>query len=678
MLILIDLDGTLINTVHPSWKPYKDGQDKYSIEPYLAQIPVFAGAREFIALRKSKGDKIVVVSDSHFLYVSPICKMFGVDFVSLADKPNSSHLNSFFKFHPEYKTEFDSGNCVVIGDTKLDIELGRHIGAMTIWFLPYKITDDIKDERDGIGDEIVSKKMGPTFAAKTFQEIDKILDSHISNLYSIEAAFAESLSSRAVKLNNTRYADGSYACIRCLARQEQGACDKYARADKYYLMSNAQRTQDFLQTLAAGISNYLNQPSLSQGWDFFTYLTDKKTTIPPNKMKEIFDMVATNVPKVQLLKWSEKVSGSLREQNLYSDRQSFLQKYLFVECPMETTIDMYRQEQKTPMSLSGKSVIVLDDQLTTGATAWHVIRKLKEKGVRNVLFIAMFQMILPVSNDVKCPRCGKSMLIKIRRSDGHKFYSCVPPDYRGEGCGYILDVEGNPIDRKFVEIQQNYEWGYDKFKIGRSALPNFKQIVVDSEANIQLIDRMRMYNTGASDDDIKYMREIIGKAEKLVFNDTKRNTHWEDFIYNWSHCDYWDSYGYSLEYVINSLDELDNYIKYSEIEEKYPKSVEIYYKGRNRVPKIKLIIGSEDIIKLIDRHELYVSCEVNGISDEYIRYVQLIDKKGQRDIYSNVKRNKYYKEFACRYSNENNHEFVCLEYSLEHINELDYYIASIE
>lgn len=26
MLILLDLDGTLINTVHPGWRPYKDGQ----------------------------------------------------------------------------------------------------------------------------------------------------------------------------------------------------------------------------------------------------------------------------------------------------------------------------------------------------------------------------------------------------------------------------------------------------------------------------------------------------------------------------------------------------------------------------------------------------------------------------------------------------------------------------
>lgn len=441
MLILIDLDGTLINTVHPIWKPYKDGQENCIIDNYLAQLPVFPGAREFLNSRKAKGDNVVVVSDSHYRYVIPICNMLGVECVSLADKPNTSKLNQFFETHQNYKQDFDNGHCFVIGDTKLDIELGRQIGAMTIWFLPYQITEDIKDERDGIGDEMLSKKYGPTYAAKTFDEMERILDAPLSNLYSIEATFANSISYRAVRFNDNRYRDGSYACIRCLARQEQGACDRYARADKYYIMSNPQRTQEFIRTLAEGISNYINQPALiSQRWDYFTYLTDKRSTTPPNKMKDIFDSVETSVPKVQLLKWADNVYGSLREQNLYSDRQAFLQNYLSVECPFVTSIDMFGQEQQTALSLSGKNIIVLDDQLTTAATAWHVIRKLKEKGARNVLFIAMFQMTLSVSNGMICPRCGKPMLIKIRRTDGHRFYSCTPPEYRGDGCGYIQDI----------------------------------------------------------------------------------------------------------------------------------------------------------------------------------------------------------------------------------------------
>jgi predicted HAD superfamily phosphohydrolase YqeG len=441
MIILIDLDGTLINTVHPTWKPFKDGQDNYDINNYLAQVPVFPGAKEFIANRKAKGDKIIVISDSHFRYVNPICDMLGIERISLADKPNSVKLNEYLTNHPDVNAKVEAGDVVVIGDTKLDIELGRHIGAMTIWFLPYLITKDIIDERDGIGDEMVSKKTGPTFAAKTFAELEQILNSPLEHLYSIEAIFAGRHSTRAIRLNNNRYSDGSFVCIRCLARQEQGACDKYARADKYYMTANTNRTTDLLATLASGISDFINQPPLlQQGWNYFTYLTDKNTTIPKNKMKEIFDLVETSIPKVQLLKWANNVSGSLRERNLYRDRQSFLQQYLSVECPIVDVLNATGLSTASPISLRNKNIIVLDDQLTTAATAWYVIRKLKEKGAKNILFIAMFQMILPVNNDVLCPNCGKPMLIKIRRIDGHKFYSCTPPKYGGNGCGHVEDI----------------------------------------------------------------------------------------------------------------------------------------------------------------------------------------------------------------------------------------------
>ncbi len=437
MLIFIDLDGTLINTVHPSWKPYKDGIKTYPV----SNIPIFEGALEFIRSRKSKGDILVVVSDSHFKYVTPICNMLGLDSVSLADKPNTKKLNDYLDLHLDYKVQVENKETFFIGDTKLDIEIGRKIGAKTIWLLPYRITDEIKDERDGIGDEMLSRKMGPTYEARTFQEIETILDSPLINLYSVESAFTGNQSKKSIKFSYNKYRDGSYACIRCLARQEQGACDIYGCADKYFMMSNPQRTQDFLQKLAEGISTFLNQSAIkNQKWDYFTYLTDKQSTVPANKMKDIFDLVETEVKKIHLLKWADNVQGSLRNKNLYQERLSFLQEYLSVECPSENSNDILGQYKEQQISLSGKNIIVLDDQLTTSATAWYVIRKLKENGAKNILFIAIFQMILAVNNDVLCPICGKPMLLKIRRSDGHRFYSCTPPQYKGNGCGYIMDI----------------------------------------------------------------------------------------------------------------------------------------------------------------------------------------------------------------------------------------------
>lgn len=439
MLILLDLDGTLTNTVHPKWKPYKDGQQDYPV----AQIPVFAGVKEFISSRKGKGDSLVIISDSHPRYVKPIAEMFGLEAISLADKPNTNKLNEFLDSHLQYKQMIAGGDCMVVGDTKLDIELGRKIGALTCWILPYLITTDIKDERDGIGDNMASKKMGPTYSVKNFAEVERILDSPLNNLYSIESSFAGGQSLNAIRFSDNKYIDGSYACIRCLARQEQGSCDKYARADKYYLMSNPNRTEDFLQSLARGISSYISQPTVqNMGWDFISYLTDKASTVPANKMKGVFDLVSTSIPKVELLKWSDNTQNSLRNFNLYKDRKTFLEEFLTVSNPMEKTTNLFGGETKHSISIEGKNIIVLDDQLTTGATAWHVIHKLKEKGAKNILFIAMFQMVLAVNNnDVFCPRCGKPMIMKIRRSDGQRFYSCTPPNFRGNGCGFISEIK---------------------------------------------------------------------------------------------------------------------------------------------------------------------------------------------------------------------------------------------
>ena len=157
-------------------------------------------------------------------------------------------------------------------------------------------------------------------------------------------------------------------------------------------------------------------------------------------MKELFDMIETQIPKVQLLKWSDTVNGSLRNRNLYTERREFLEQYLSVDAVDVKGQGLFQKEDDNRPNINGKNIVVIDDQLTTGATAWYVIHKLKAKGAKNILFIALFQMALPVESDVLCPNCGKPMTIKIRRSDGYKFYSCTPPQYRGDGCGYIMNI----------------------------------------------------------------------------------------------------------------------------------------------------------------------------------------------------------------------------------------------
>lgn len=446
MVILLDLDGTLTDTAHEKFKPFKDG-----LKDFVAtEIPVFPGAVEFVN-NLSKNHFVFIVSDSHPNYVNKIAlEIFGLEVsnskvkinnseivgslsqaVYLADKPNiektfnhlSGYAHELDPHCPMIHLKDDKDEFLMIGDSWLDIELGRRLNIRTVLTQFYKSTS--VEKRDGIGQDWKPIKMGPTYYAKSFDELYNIIQRPIENLLAIEAIFQNQNSSKAVKFLHRPYSDG-FATFRCLARQEDGECDKYARADKYYQIDNPNRTTEFLNSLAQATSNYLSDVASFHNlrWDYFTYVSDKKTTNPPNKMKEIFDLVNSPFPKIELFKWNENVTGSLRNQPNYEARRTFIANNLH-------TIE--------GIELQNKNIIVLDDQFTSSATANEICTQLRNKGVKKILFIALFYLILPVVSKA-CPQCGKPLKIKIRRNDGNRFYSCLPARFGGQGCGYTENI----------------------------------------------------------------------------------------------------------------------------------------------------------------------------------------------------------------------------------------------
>jgi predicted HAD superfamily phosphohydrolase YqeG len=121
MILLIDLDGTLTDTAHSEFKGMKDGL----VDTDLSKVPLIKGAKDFVNEQKAKGNKPIIVSDSHPKYVSKIAsEIFSVDFISLTDKPNPHKTLSFIDSKPDLKERFqDKDNFIVIGDSWLDIEL---------------------------------------------------------------------------------------------------------------------------------------------------------------------------------------------------------------------------------------------------------------------------------------------------------------------------------------------------------------------------------------------------------------------------------------------------------------------------------------------------------------------------------------------------------------------------
>lgn len=292
MLIFVDLDGTLINTALPAWEPYRKGQLNISFDC----INFFDGAVNFVADLKQRGHKVIIVSNSYPEFVKYFANKLGIEGVSMVGSPDSCILLNYIEQRQDLVSEFQiKSNCFMVGDTGMDVELGRRLEIPTILLRVYsydKVNNNIKEDPLDYG---CSKKMGPTFTAFSYEEVKAIIECPVAKLPSLEAAFAGYESHESICFSQLNYIDGTYARIICLARQEQGECDQYARADRYFQISHPNRPKEFLRILADGVGfgisgiEYLGDEYAN--WDIISYLTDKSTTQPPNKMKEVFDYI---------------------------------------------------------------------------------------------------------------------------------------------------------------------------------------------------------------------------------------------------------------------------------------------------------------------------------------------------------------------------------------------------
>lgn len=367
MIVLLDLDGTLVNTTNNSFKQMKDG----IIATDVASIPIINGAREFISAMKRSGHTPIILSDSHPQYVIPISQqLFNIPALSLCDKPNTKKAIDYLRQNGHNIHERE--NFIVVGDTWLDIELGRALNFSTI-LTQFYTTEEV-DERDGIGKTWHQLKSGPTYVVKQFNQILEILQNPLSNLSAAEAIFQNINSVCAIRLNDLKTND-QFTLFRSLGRQDVGECDRYGIAIYYTEFQREGRSGETLDKLASSVKNFIEHVVASAPqlrWDYITYVSDKASTNPPNKMRDFFDLIQVSIPKVRLLKWSDTVDGSIRNRVNYRERRNFIGQNLHI----------------TPeIDLTGKSVVVIDDQFTSGGTAYEVTHLLRNKGVKNVLFL---------------------------------------------------------------------------------------------------------------------------------------------------------------------------------------------------------------------------------------------------------------------------------------------------
>ena len=415
--ILLDLDGTLIDTMDSKFDIYRDGKATVNVNA----IPIFAGAKEFVNKVKSEGHQVFIVSDSHPRFVNPIAnQIFNLECLSLANKPNTEKTIDFINEKSQIK--LPSSRIFMVGDSPMDIKIARKLKIPSI-FIAH--SQDYNPEK-----WTLAEKMGPTYSCTDFNGLHDIIENPLENLLCIEGLQYSDDCIGSIKINGSDYIthEGRRQYQIALARQDMGMCDIFAKGDWYRQFSSPTRTLPFLIKLSEGLRNYIKYFEKKQQikFDILTYVSDKVTTVPPRKMEEFVALVDCGIPIKKLTVWRDEIKGSIRNEPKRRNRYVFVKEYLYINSNSD---------------LVGKNIVIIDDQITTGATMQAITEMLWEKGVSHILYISLFRMIDEIGTGIKCPKCEKELTIKNRKSDGKRFYSCSPPQFGGTGCGHIQNID---------------------------------------------------------------------------------------------------------------------------------------------------------------------------------------------------------------------------------------------
>lgn len=414
--IIFDLDGTLINTTDAQFADYRDGKALASID----KIPLFKGAVETIEKLKDSGHQVFIASDSHPKFVRPIAeKIFKVKSLSLANKPTVEKISEFINNNSTIK--LPSSRIFLIGDSFLDIQTARKLKIPSVQIC----------HEENFCPEVWSytQKTGPTFSLNGFKDLVALINDPSQYFLWIEGLKFNLTSKGFIKIDGIDYRSnvGRKRHQISLSRMQNGQCDIFECDHWYRQFGDIKRTKSLMQNLTKSCSLFLEHFQFFNKiyFDVLSWVPDKHTTIPKRKMEDFVSLIESPIPKASLLNWNSNVEGSIRKQPHRKERFDFVKQFMSID--------------KT--DVLGKNVIIIDDQLTTGATMDAVTDILWESGANHILFLTLFRLISEIPSGVFCQNCGKEMSLKTRRTDAKKFYSCIPQKYGGVGCGKILNLD---------------------------------------------------------------------------------------------------------------------------------------------------------------------------------------------------------------------------------------------
>ncbi|HHJ3218800.1 TPA: HAD-IA family hydrolase [Vibrio parahaemolyticus] len=168
----------------------------------------------------------------------------------------------------------------------------------------------------------------------------------------------------------------------------------------------------------------------SAHFDIITVIPSKKEKTPrlENMLNRVKNLAETKSTFISDLFEFKPEASSLKSLGGKEERLKELQSKLFLKSKYEKTI-------------RGKSVLVLDDILTTGSTFQHSFSLLEEQGASFTFGVCLAKTVSVRETIKRCPKCGRVMRIRTHSKNGIHFYGCTGYFETVDKCTHTEDIK---------------------------------------------------------------------------------------------------------------------------------------------------------------------------------------------------------------------------------------------
>ena len=456
--VIFDLDDTLIYTF--KLKSFRENRDVHGLKANIGDSYVFGPVRKIISHIKEEGISLGLVTNSPRWYVDALLKHHELDVfdavVTYDDvggsgiKPSPAGINLVIS-----KLEVvDLKSVIYIGDQDIDVEACYSAGVKPIvpsWAtrrpvdqVPAVVLNSKSlisnfnniDELSLIADRVaLNKDISFPMSQMNFLPLDgegKVvpLKKEDIKIISLGRYFSQS-SSLTAKIHE------DHALSKEIFKKETS---KNYVFPEYYV--------DLFVKVVDGLPSYVFD-SRDEFFDIVTVIPSKKDKNPrlENLLKRVCRKSKSKSSFIYDIFEFDRGSASLKTLGGKSSRSNELR-------------NNFHLKEKYKSGLYGKTILVLDDIITTGATFDAAFQLLKRANISLCMGVCLAKTVSVQEQHKICPRCHRIMRVRRNGKTNIHFYSCTGY-YESDQCKYSehIKIKTCPKCGKDMKKAFNYKEG---------------------------------------------------------------------------------------------------------------------------------------------------------------------------------------------------------------------------